>query len=183
MPVPYRLTGSVIHVATDLRSVEKPEPATWSATAWLIVQGVVGDVAISGLTFISVSRRSAGGKVATIVGRLDEGAAPEQVLALLDVFQGRVGGPTRHLAMLAGEWAATYQVLVERRIADEESSIAVPQRLLLRVRQVSGKPDERLSGSLFISFPEQEWTYHTETCSAFRAELAMRNTVSRLDRE
>jgi hypothetical protein len=93
----YAIEADVVEAAdeVDLWRANGNASARWSVAAWRITHGRVTGVDVSGqvLAVVSAVSRGCGDEgLATHLVVLDEGASPEQTVALLDLFQGRLGG-------------------------------------------------------------------------------------------
>ena len=132
----YVLEGSV------LEARQGAQPATGSAglgrsvAAWRIRRGCINRVDVSGqvVLVVSTGRRGLSGEWAARLIILDERANPEQVLALLDAFRGRLGGPLADQAPpVAGEIGFS-QVPISYRLDGRRAVVSVPDRLELVFR-------------------------------------------------
>ena len=101
--------------------------ACWSFTGYYVRSGTSRGVDISDLSLISLVQ---------IPGHVHDGnwrevlfvsdkATDEQHEALLDAFQGRLGGPLADLAALIGDRVATYRVPIEYTIEDGRGAVRV----------------------------------------------------------
>jgi hypothetical protein len=99
----------------------------WSFTGYHVNSGTVGDVDVSDLTLVSLVQIP--GHVHDGNWReihfVDDRADDQQHEALLDAFQGRLGGPLADLAALIGERVATYRVPITYTITDGRGVIKV----------------------------------------------------------
>jgi hypothetical protein len=77
----YLLAGVCLRAESDDGAV----------VAWLIDDGVIGEVDVSGVVFVVVWRASEGPSDQIVF--VDERVSPEQLHGLLDALQGRLGGP------------------------------------------------------------------------------------------
>jgi hypothetical protein len=191
----YLLGGRVFHAGYGCPTWE-PEASELgcSATAWLIDTGAVRGVDVSNLLVVSVGWRAGEALSATsrLVALIDERATPEQVSALVDVFQGRLGGPLSHFALLDGTWAGVYQVPIELTSDGDTCSFSVPNRLGMAVA-VPGLPagysPNRDTGAsidwalgwvgrgvaVSVTMPEESWAFEAQDCQAFFAWFAARS--------
>ncbi|MGH8990517.1 MAG: DUF1326 domain-containing protein, partial [Acidimicrobiia bacterium] len=132
----YALVGSRLDAGEDgpLDGVPDLAPEGRSVAVWQIESGHINGIDVAGRVVLTVSSRSLpdAGRAAVL---LDEGANPEQALAITDAFHGRLDGP---LACLAGQTSAdmafSQLVPVEYWTAGEERVAWVPQRVKLIAR-------------------------------------------------
>ncbi len=98
-----------------------------SFTGYHVREGTVGDVDVSGLTLVSLVQIP--GNVAAGNWRevmfVDQRASDEQFTALMDAFQGRLGGPLADLASLIGDRVATHRVPIVYTIEDGRGKVQV----------------------------------------------------------
>jgi hypothetical protein len=111
---------------------EDPDNGTCDAViAYNITSGRVGKVDVSGLNFaaaVHIPGNILKGGMRQVV-YVDEKATPEQLQALLDAFQGRLGGPLADLAALVGENLGVYQVPIHHGLAEGSGSVDVGDRI------------------------------------------------------
>ncbi len=99
----------------------------WSFTGYYVRSGSVGDVDVSDLSLVSLVQ---------IPGHVHDGnwrevmfvdarATDEQHEALMDAFQGRLGGPLADLAALIGDRVANYRVPIEYTINEGRGAVRV----------------------------------------------------------
>jgi hypothetical protein len=121
--------------------------------AWRIETGRIKGVDVSRQVVVIISTPSRGAPEGRADGviLLDERASPEQVLALLDAFQGRLGGPLAELGPWGVEQRGFSQVPIEYRLAGGRADISVPNRLRLVVHL--DLPDESAPPSVFEPRP------------------------------
>jgi hypothetical protein len=163
--------GGVVQPANDACVVASGDR---SVAAWRIRSGRIRDVDVSGQVVLTVSLLSAVGCAGLRVILLDEEATPEQVLALLDAFQGRLGGPLADLAGSSGEEAGYSQVPIECRIGTGGGAVSVPDRLKLVVRcAVPREPGRRLdrtgdecTSEVSVALSEHGLTWHDRKAQA-----------------
>jgi hypothetical protein len=140
--------GDVVH-GTVLEM--SGEPYRQTVSAWRINAGQINGVDVSGQVVLVISGRpgrALEGRCTGIV-LLDERASPEQVLALLDAFRGRLGG---HLAEFAGTGVddrGFCQVPIASSIAGERVDISVPDRLRLVIHL-----DRLVASEVSVAIPE-----------------------------
>jgi hypothetical protein len=193
----YRLGGRVFHAGSGCPTwVPEASELGCSVTAWLIDTGAVRGVDVSDLLVVSIGWRAGEASSATprLVALVDERATPEQVRALVDVFQGQLGGPLSRFALLDGTWAGVYPAPVELRSDGGVYTFSVPNRLRMAVALPGpGLParyglggDTRVSvdwalgwvGSgvaVTLTMPEESWAFDAEDCEAFFAWFAARS--------
>lgn len=141
----YSIEGNVLQVQ---------EPGC-ALTAWHIARGSVGDVDVSGLNLVAVSNGD--GEQARRVFFLNETAGPEQVRAVVDLVQGRVGLSWGGVGEGAGD-VGVYQVPVEIG-----AGVTVPGRLVL-----DAAADD---AELWVEIPELDLAWRSSRCTAARARF------------
>jgi len=192
----YRLRGRIFHAGYGCPTWLAEGPGLGcSATAWLIDGGFVGAVDISDLVVVSVGcRAGAPSAPSRLVALVDEKATPEQVRALVDVFQGRLGGPLSRFALLDGTWAGAYQVPIELTSDGGVCTFSVPNRLGMAIAVPgpglhAGYSPGRDTGVLIdwalgwvgsgaavsVTMPEESWAFAAQDCQAFFAWFATRS--------
>jgi hypothetical protein len=191
--VSYRLRGRIFHAGYGCPTWAAERPGLGcSATAWLIDGGFVGGVDISDLVVVSVGCRAEVPSAAPrLVALIDERATPEQVRALVDVFQGRLGGPLSCFALLAGTWTGAYQVPIEHTSDGGMWTFSVPNRLNMAIAvpgldlpagcspggDAAAPIDWALGwagkGVAFsMTMPEESLTFEAQNCDGFFAFFA-----------
>lgn len=102
-----------------------------SVTTWVIDRGEVAGIEVGGTAVVVVETRGAGGTGPNSrkLILLQEDAAAEVVRWLVDVFQGRLGGPLASLGDVAGPRAGYYQVPISYRMDENRCRVAVPGKL------------------------------------------------------
>jgi len=99
----------------------------WSFTGYYVRTGTVGDVDVSDRSLISLVQIP--GHVHEGNWRevlfVDERVTDEQFEALLNAFQGRLGGPLADLAALIGERVASYRVPITYTVEDGRGAVRV----------------------------------------------------------
>jgi hypothetical protein len=137
---------------------EDPDNGTCQAiTAHHFDRGVIRGVDVSGLTwaaaaFIPGNILEGGIKEVVFV---DETATPEQVQALTDAFQGRLGGPLADTAGLVSEFIGPYQVPIEHELVEGKGSVTVGAKISASMEPYRG-PDgtiTTLRDSIFSTIP------------------------------
>jgi len=196
----YQLAGRIFHAGYGCPTwIPEASELGCSATAWLIDSGTVRGVDISDLLVVSVGWRAGEASSATsrLVALVDERAAPEQVRALVDVFQGRLGGPLSCFALLDGTWAGVYQVPIDHTSEGGVSTFSVPNRLNMEIAVPGpGLPAGYSPGgdtaapidwalgwvgrgvAVSVAIPEQSWDFEAQDCQAFFAWFAARSPVA-----
>src|SRR5205807_9633989 len=71
---------------------------------------------------------------------VDESATPEQVQALTDAFQGRLGGPLADMAGLVSEFIGPYQVPIEHELVEGKGNVTVGAKISASMEPFRG-PD------------------------------------------
>jgi hypothetical protein len=191
------LSGRIFHAGYGCPTwgPQVSEPGC-SATAWLIDTGAVRGVDVSDLRVVTVAWRAGEGASATsrLVALVDERATPEQVDAVGDVFQGRLGGPFSCFALLDGTWAGAYQVPIELASGRGTCTFSVPKRVGMTVAVPgpglpAGYSPGRDTGvsvdwvlgwvgrgaSVSVTLPEEAWSVEAQDCQAFFAWFAARS--------
>lgn len=126
----YCLRGRGLVVGDGPGSAADPPPERFpgiALTAWSITEGQVSGVDVSGMVVVSVGDR--GPAPARQLLLLDDHADPEQLRWLLDVFQGRLGGPLGYLAAWAKDDLGFHQLPVECCLGDCRQTIFIPPRV------------------------------------------------------
>jgi hypothetical protein len=134
----YRLAG------TFLRAGGEPGAGGCAGvTGWRLSRGEIRGVDVAGLAYLTLD---AAGDAAGMVRRVilvDERATPEQVWALLDAIQGRLGGPLADLAATVAEELGAYQVPIDWGLVAHAGTVAIPGRVKIVVAPAASKPDMR----------------------------------------
>jgi hypothetical protein len=137
---------------------ENPDNGTCEAiTAYHIEDGQIGGVDVSGLTVLEVQRipgNVLAGNIKT-VRYVDERATPEQVRAVADAFQGRLGGPLADLAALTSEDLGLFQAPIECRLDRGKGALSVGDKIRAVMAPYKG-PDgavTTLRDTLFSTIP------------------------------
>lgn len=156
-----------------------------SVAAWWLRWGRINDVDVSGQVVLSVASHPNPGEGGVRAILVDERATPEQALALLDAFGGRLGGP---LAMMAGPTAEAWrfaQVPIEYGEAGRDRTVWVPDRLRVAARlEAPGEPGHWPARSLrlhrtakgqasevSVQMPEHGLTWHDQEAAAISSEF------------
>jgi hypothetical protein len=145
----YRLEGQEVE-ACDCSSIcpcvfgEEPEHGSClGVLARHITEGEIGGVDVGGLTWLEVfqspGHQLKGGTTKLVF--VDREASLDQLSALRDAFQGRMGGPLEELAKLTGEWLGFEQADVACEVKEGDGRIAVAGKLRAVMSPRRG-PDE-----------------------------------------
>jgi Protein of unknown function (DUF1326) len=127
-----------------------------------------------------------------LVALVDERATPRQMRALVDAFQGRLGGPLSCFALLDGTWAGVHQVPIRLRRDGGSCTFSVRDRVGLAVPgpglpapyspgRASGVPIDWALGwvgrgaAVSVALPEESWAFEAEDRQAFFAWFAARS--------
>ena len=195
----YQLRGRIFHAGHGCPSwVPEASELACSATAWLIDGGTVRGVDVSNLVVVSVGWRSGEAAPATsrLVAFVDDRATPEQMRALVEVFQGRLGGPLSCFALLDGTWVGVYEVPIDHTSKRGVWRFSVPDRLDMAIAVPrpglpagyspggdTAAPIDWALGWLgrgvtaSVTIPEQSWAFEAQDCQAFFAWFAARSVV------
>jgi hypothetical protein len=197
---PYLLSGRVFHAGYGCPTWgPQGAEAGCSATVWLIDTGAIRGVDVADLRVVSVAWRA--GEAASATSRLaalvDERATPEQVDALADVFQGRLGGPLSCFALLDGVWAGVYPAPIELTSDGGTCTFSVPDRVGMTVAVPgpglpAGYSPGRDTGvsvdwvlgwagrgaAVSVNLPEESWSVSAQDCQAFFAWFAARSVMA-----
>lgn len=159
----FRLEGTMLE-ACDCNVLcpcwigEDPDGGTCNALfAYHIDRGQVGEVDVSGLTWLGVTHIPGNilkGNIRAVFFT-DEEATPEQLQALTDVFTGRLGGAPADLAQLFGEVVGVLQLPIEYAIEHGEGVVRVGGRVstaMTPYRSAYGQVTT-LHESIFSSIP------------------------------
>lgn len=166
----YPLEGSFLD-ACDRRPRDRglsavPHPPSRSVSAWMAERGVVAGVDVSGLV-VTVWERLDGGPVRRLV-LLDERATPQQVRAMLDLDQGRLGTLGR-FASPVDEDLGIYQVPEwERPAGRAEVRVAGHVELIVQ--------DD--SSDLSVDIPEYELVWSVDDGDALPGEIHVAGRVA-----
>lgn len=194
----YSLAGRIFHAGDGCHTLVPQAPEVGcSATTWLIDSGAVRGVDVSDLRVVTISWRA--GQTASaasrIVALVDERATSEQVHALMEAFEGQLGGPLSCFALLDGTWAGMCQVPIELTGDDGSCTFTVPGRLRMAIpglalpgvyspARESGVPVDWALGwvgrgvAVSVTIPEQSWAFKAQDCQAFFAGFAARSLVA-----
>jgi hypothetical protein len=138
---------------------EDPDEGACDAfNAYQFDRGTINGVDVSGLSFVQVVRIP--GNVLTPaswrrVVFVDDRASDEQVQAILDAYEGRLGGPLADLAGLIAETIAVERAPIRHQVRDGNGSLEVGDFLSSELSPYRG-PDgsiTTLRDSLFSTVP------------------------------
>jgi hypothetical protein len=196
----YQVGGRIVHAGYGCPTwVPEASELGCSVTAWLIDAGAVRGVDVSNLLVVSIGWRAGEASSATsrLVALVDERATPEQLRALVDVFQGRLGGPLSCFALLDGTWAGVYQLPIDHTSDDGRCTFSVPDRLGMDIAMPGpGLPAGYSPGgdaaapidwalgwvgrgvSVSVTMPEESLAFEAQDCQAFFAWFAARSVVA-----
>lgn len=194
----YALAGRIFHAGDGCHTWVAPAPELGcSATAWLIDTGAVRGVDVSNLRVVTVSWRvgQAAAAPSRIVGLVDARATFEQMDALVEAFQGQLGGPLSCFALLDGTWTGAYQVPIELTGDGGTCTFSVPDQLRMAVpgpglptayspARESGVPVDWALGwvgrgaAVSVTMPDESWAFEAQECQAFFAWFAARSVAA-----
>jgi len=138
---------------------EDPDGGSCDAfNAYHFDRGTIGGVDVSGLSCVRVVRIP--GNILTPnswkqVLLIDDKASDEQLEAIADAFEGRLGGPLADLAGLVAETVAVERAAISHEIKDGRGTLKVGESISSTMRPYQG-PDGRtttLRDSLFSTVP------------------------------
>jgi hypothetical protein len=170
----YVLEGSLLELS---RGTPPPTaeltglPPERSVTAWRIETGRINGVDVSGqlvLVILIRSREALEGRTVRMI-LLDERASPEQVLALLDAFQGRLGGPLAELDQGVVEQRGFSQVPIEYQLSEGQAVISVADRL----RLVARLDPPGCASEVSVEVTEQGLSWHDDDVPATYREVSI----------
>jgi hypothetical protein len=191
----YRLGGRIFHAGYGCPTwVPEASELGCSATAWLIDDGNVRGVDVSNLRVVTIGWRAEASATSRQVALVDDRATSEQVSALVDVFQGQLGGPLSCFALLDGTWAEVLQLPISHTSIGGVCTFSVPNRLEMAIRVPGpGLPPGYSPGgdavapidwalgwvgrgvAVSVTIPEQSWAFEAQDCQAFFAWFAARS--------
>ena len=191
----YRLGGRIFHAGYGCPTwVPEASELGCSATAWLIDSGTVRGIDVSNLRVVTIGWRAGASATSHQVALVDDQATPEQVSALVDVFQGHLGGPLSCFALLDGTWAEVLQLPIAHTTVGGVCTFSVPDRLEMAIRVPGpGLPSGYSPGgdavapidwalgwigrgvAVSVTIPEQSWKFEAQDCQAFFAWFAARS--------
>ena len=128
-----------------------------SVNAYHIDRGQVGGVDVSNLSFVQVNQIP--GNVLAgnwrAVFYIDDNATPEQQVAVLNVFGGKLGGPLADVASLVGERVAVHYVPIEHRVEGGKGTLRVGEVVeaeMAPYTDASGRPTT-IHDTVFSTIP------------------------------
>ncbi len=131
----------------------------YSANAYHFTRGTIGDVDVSGLSFITVNLIP-GNVLAPgswkVVHLIDDRATEAQQAAISGVYRGEYGGPLADLAALVGEVLGTERARIEHEVAEGNGTLRVPgviEATMSPYRAPDKKTVTTLRDSLFSTVP------------------------------
>ena len=138
---------------------EDPDQGTCNAfNAYHFDRGTIGGVDVSGLTFVRVVQIPgnvlAPGSWRQVVF-IDDSATGEQRQAILDAYDGKLGGPLADLAALIGETVAVHGAPIKHEVIDGKGMLEVGDVVEATMHPFRG-PDgtvTTLRDSLFSTVP------------------------------
>jgi hypothetical protein len=152
---------------------------------------------VSGLRVVTVSWRTVqtSSAASRIVALVDDRATTGQMEALVEAFQGRLGGPLSCFALLDGTWAGMYQVPIEQAGKGGSCTFAVPDRLRMTISgagvpaayspaRESAVPVDWALGwvgrgaAVSLTMPDESWAFEAQDCQAFFAWFATRSVAA-----
>lgn len=161
--VAYRFKGTLLEacncgVLCPCWIGEDPDGGTCDAiAAYHIDEGEADGVDVSGLSWVGVvfipgNILKGGWKRVVYV---DETATPEQVRALTDAFNGRLGGPLADLAPLVSEDLGVFQAPISHKLVDGEGTLTVGDRVQVTATPYKGPggATTTLRDSVFSTVP------------------------------
>jgi hypothetical protein len=159
----YVLEGVVLKVTVgEAAGLQEPSEQSGrrSVAAWFITQGKVEALDVSGVHLVTVRHAVGDGQSDRAIILLDEVAAPELLLALLNLIDGRLGEPP---SVLSGV-DAVYQVPIDYQPESGGWSVSIPGRL--RISLPAGgmppSPQGNAAAEVSVRFPEHDlvWEEH-----------------------
>jgi hypothetical protein len=108
--------------------------------AWQVENGEIGDVDVTGLSVVSVSRHGGhrGDHQMRVALLIDSGAKDAQRAALTQAFTGKLGGPLGELARMAGRVTAVETAAIEFVADNDIARLDVPGRVAVRSKLLRG---------------------------------------------
>lgn len=162
--VVYSLTGTLLEACScgtlcPCWIGEDPDGGSCDAfNAYHFDEGTIRGIDVSDLSIVNVVHIP--GNVLTpgswrVVQFVDERATDEQMAAIVDAYQGKLGGPLADLAGLVGEIVAVERASIVHRIVDGKGTLAVGDFVAAEMEPFKG-PDgtiTTLRDSLFSTVP------------------------------
>lgn len=177
----YELEGTMIeacncNVLCPCWVGEDPDNGTCDAIlAYHIERGHIKGVDVSGLTWVAVAHIPGNILEGNFreVNYVDEDATPEQLQALTDGFEGRLGGPLEELAQLVGESAGVFQVPIEYALEEANGTVNVVEKVHVKVEPYESAygATTTLRDSIFSTIPgSPAWVGKSELLEVSVAE-------------
>lgn len=162
----YSVEGTVLDACDGGHLGPPPSgahPASRSVSAWIVEHGVVAGVDVSGVVVLSVSQRHLSSGPLRRLVLVDERATPQQVRAILDLVQGRLGGTLATFASPVDEELGVYQVPVEWELAADRAAVRAAGHLELVVLADSSK--------MAVDIPEYDLVWRVGDGDALRGKI------------
>lgn len=162
----YSLEGTVLDASHGGRVGPGPSgahPASRSVGALIVEHGVVAGIDVSGVVVLTVSERRFPAGPLRRLALLDERATPQQVRAVLDLVQGRLGGTLAVFALPVDEELGVYQVPVEWELGTDRVVVRAPGHLELVVLADSS--------TMAVDIPEYDLVWRVESGDTLRGEI------------
>ena len=159
----YQIEGSLLEVCScDVLCPcwigEDPDQGTCDAVvAYHLDSGAIRGVDVGGLTLVSVVHIPGNileGNMRQVL-YVDDKASDEQADAILDAFNGKLGGPLADLAQLIGEQIAVERAPITHTIEDGAGTLTVGDKVHATMHPYTG-PDgsvTTLHNSIFSTVP------------------------------
>ena len=176
----YALEGSVLEARPGPRlRTPGTDGRGPSVAAWRIRWGHINGVDVSRQVVLVVLTGPPGApdeRVAQLI-LLDEKATPEQVLALLDAFRGKLGGPLAdHAPLMAKEFGFS-QVPITYRLDRRRGVVSVPHRFRLVVPVDSAGASH--ASEIWVNLPEQDLVDHGDDFAGAYRQFRFTQTKTR----
>lgn len=154
----YCLRGRGLVVGDGPGSVGDSPPERFGGialTAWSITEGRVSGVDVSGMVVVSVDDR--GSVPVRQLLLVDDRADPEQLRWLLDVFQGRLGGPLGDLAPRGPGNLGFCQLPLECLFEEGGQTISIPPRVFAVLESLSAPEGQVLPMRPWVWSGRSSW--------------------------
>ena len=171
----YVLAGAVLEAGDDVQ-LGAGRAEGRSVAAWRIHSGQINGIDVSDQVILTVWHHAAGDDGGTTVILFDERASPDQAEALIDAFEGRLGGPLASLAERTGGTSISARVPIEYWMAGNERVVWVPQRLKVVARLEPGGLHPNAEGQaseISVDFPEHRLTWRQSDVRARYSEFRL----------
>ncbi len=177
-PLPEPLSGGyvlegVVLKATDGGATGLQEPSEHSGrrsvAAWFIAQGRVEDMDVSGVNLVTVRHAVGDGQSDRAIILVDEGAAPELLVALLNLIDGRLGEPPLVLSGVD----AVYQVPIDYQPESGGWLVSIPGRLRISLPAsgIPPSPQGTAAAEVSVRFPEHDLVWEDRGLDAHYDEF------------